>query len=110
MDLWANTPWKHYDPDDMNSVEELVQGTKFTDTKYMTGYRLAFWEDQGYIQALAEHLFESIRRDWLTADQDTRTRVAEILPNLIKGFVSRLYYDTEYLIHQDIITFIDDHS
>lgn len=49
MDLWTNTPWKHYDPDDMNSVEELVQGTKFTDTEYMTGYRLAFWEDQGYI-------------------------------------------------------------
>ncbi|PTB42512.1 hypothetical protein M441DRAFT_68035 [Trichoderma asperellum CBS 433.97] len=76
MDLWTNTPWKHYDPDDMNSVEELVQGTK----------------------------------DWLTADQDTRTRVAAILPNLIKGFASRLRYDTEYLIHQDIITFIDDHS
>ncbi|KAH8130405.1 hypothetical protein LI328DRAFT_162205 [Trichoderma asperelloides] len=94
----------------MNSVEEFVQGTQFTDTDYMTRYRLAFWEDQGYVQALAEHLFESIRIDWLTADQDTRTRVAAILPNLLKGFASRIRYDTEYLIHQDITVFIDDHS
>lgn len=111
MDFGTDTPRKHDDPDTAQPVEDLVEkDNKYTDTECMTGYRMEFWEDQGYIQALAKHLFDSICISWLFADQETRTRITAIVPRLLKGFASRLRYDTDYLIHQDIITFIDNHS
>ncbi|UKZ70774.1 uncharacterized protein TrAtP1_011743 [Trichoderma atroviride] len=113
MDVRTEKPGKHNDPGMAQSMsaETLVEDdNKVTDTEYMTKYGMTFWEHQGYIQEVAGHLFEAVRTSWWCADQETRARVTEILPRLLKGFASRLRYDTDYLIHQDIITFIDEHS
>ncbi|KAM0461492.1 hypothetical protein ACHAPV_004197 [Trichoderma viride] len=113
MDVWTENPGKHNGADMAQSVsvETLVEDdNKISDTEYMTGIQMTFWEDQGYIQEVAGHLFEPVRTSWWCAGQETRTRVTAILPHLLKGFASRLRYDTDYLIHRDIITFIDEHS